>query len=82
MAGLEIRTKGKYRCLKRTNENSFVSLGVGLGKVETPIHVRVTSVAGEQVKSTIPSVKNDVSFPSTVQFTSIRAGGRSAMCLH
>lgn len=73
-AGLEVLQNGRYRCLNKVNDNYFESLGVGLAKVEFPLTVRVTSVSGQQLVSTIPEMKNDVSFPTNIQYSGIDVG--------
>ena len=71
-AGIEVIVKNKYHCLTRQSDNFFV--GTNLGKFSTPLRVRLTSITGEQVETTIRQIKNDVSFPSGVQFKGIKSG--------
>jgi len=71
-AGIEVIVKDKYHCLTRVSDNFFV--GSGLGKFSIPLRVRLTSITGEQVDTTIGEIKNDVSFPSGVQFKGIKSG--------
>ena len=69
-AGIEVIVKDKYHCLTRVSDNFFV--GSNLGKFSTPLHVRLTSITGEQVKTVIQGIRNDVSIPSGVQFKGIK----------
>jgi len=70
-AGIEVMVNKKYRCLTRQSDNFFV--GVNFGKFSTPLRVRLTAITGEQVQTTIQKIKNDVSFPSRVQFKGIKS---------
>jgi len=72
-AGIEVLVNGKYHCLTRVNDNFFV--GMGLGKFSVPLRVRLTAITGEQIDATIPEIRNDVSFPSGLQFSGINGGG-------
>ena len=72
-AGIEIIVKYKSHCLTRHGDNFFV--GTGFGKLSTPLRVRLTSITGEQVETTINKIENDVSLPSGVQFKGINGGG-------
>ncbi|XP_078352117.1 uncharacterized protein LOC144636790 [Oculina patagonica] len=69
-AGMEVLVNNKYHCLTRQPDNFFV--GMGLGKFSTPLKVRLTAITGERVKTTISEIKNDVSFPSSVQYKGIK----------
>ncbi|KAL9952158.1 hypothetical protein ACROYT_G039371 [Oculina patagonica] len=71
-AGIEVLVNGMYHCLTRQTDNFFV--GMGLGKFPTPMKVRLTAITGEQVVTTIPEIKNDVSFPTSVQYKGINGG--------
>jgi len=77
-AGIEVIVKDKYHCLTRVSDNFFV--GSGLGKFSIPLRVRLTSITGEQVDTTIGEIKNDVSFPSGVQFKGIKSGSKPFKC--
>ena len=50
---------------------------MGLGKFSVPLRVRLTAITGEQIDATIPEIRNDVSFPSGLQFSGINGGGKS-----
>ena len=65
---------GKYRCLTRVPDNFFV--GTGLGKLSVPLRVRLTSITGQQIHASIRDIKNDVTYPSNVQFKGIKSGGK------
>lgn len=69
-AGIEIMVGKNYHCLARKMDNFFV----GNGKFSTPLRVRLTAITGEQVETTIKSIKNDVNFSSGVQFKGIKSG--------
>ncbi|KAJ7319183.1 hypothetical protein OS493_036471 [Desmophyllum pertusum] len=73
-AGIEVMVKDKYHCLTRKPDNFFV--GSGLGKFSTPLHVRLTAITGEQVETSIPDIKNDVSYPTNVQYKGINGGSK------
>jgi len=77
-AGIEVIVKNKYHCLTRQSDNFFV--GTNLGKFSTPLRVRLTSITGEQVETTIRQIKNGVSFPSGVQFKGIKSGSKPLKC--
>ncbi|KAJ7323483.1 hypothetical protein OS493_031408 [Desmophyllum pertusum] len=72
-AGIEVKVKDKWHCLKRKPDNYFV--GTGLGEFSTPLHVRLTAITGEQVETSIPEIKDNFSFPTSVQFKGINNGG-------
>jgi expansin (peptidoglycan-binding protein) len=74
-AGLEALIGGRFHCLKRSTDNFFV--GMGLGRVNFPLRVRLTSISGEQVEAFIPDLKNDFSYPSNIQYSGIKVGGKS-----
>ena len=65
-AGIEALVNGKYHCLSRVTDNFFV--GTGLGKFSVPLRVRLTAITGEQIEATIPDIRNDFSYPTSVQF--------------
>ena len=69
-AGVEIYAGDRYRCLKRVPDNFFV--GSGMGPLEFPLKVRLTSITGQQRQATIKELKNDVSIPSNVQFSGLK----------
>ena len=70
--GLEIFHNGRWICLPRTDDNFFL---VGSrNKIEFPLRVRLTSVSGERVESTITELKNDVDLTSSVQFSGFIKG--------
>ena len=73
-AGIEVLVNGKYHCLTRVNDNFFV--GTRLGKIPTPLRVRLTAITGEQVVTTISEIKNDFSFSSAVQYKGIKGGSK------
>lgn len=68
-AGIEVLVRGKYHCLTRVNDNFFV--GMGLGRLSVPLRVRLTAITGEQLHTTVPAIKNDVTFASEVQYQGI-----------
>lgn len=70
--GLEILHNRKWVCLPRTEDNYFL---IGSpNKVKFPLRVRLTSVSGEQLESTIPELKNAVDITSSVQFSGFIKG--------
>ncbi|KAL9952159.1 hypothetical protein ACROYT_G039372 [Oculina patagonica] len=69
-AGIEVLVNGKYHCLARQTDNFFV--GTGLGKFSTPLKVRLTAINGKQVETTISEIRNDVSFPTSVQYKGMK----------
>lgn len=71
-AGMELLVNGRYHCMKRVSDNFFIASG--LGKMETPLSVRLTAINGYQVTTRIPEIKNDFDFPSKVQFKGIKRG--------
>lgn len=71
-AGMELLINGRYHCMKRVSDNFFIASG--LGKMETPLSVRLTAINGYQVTTRIPEIKNDFDFPSKVQFKGIKRG--------
>ena len=71
-AGMELLVNGRYHCMKRVSDNFFIASG--LGKMETPLRVRLTAINGYQVTTRIPEIKNDFDFPSKVQFKGIKRG--------
>ena len=71
-AGMELLVNGRYHCMKRVSDNFFIASG--LGKMETPLSVRLTAINGYQVTTRIPEIKNDFDFPSKVQFKGIKHG--------
>lgn len=70
--GLEISHNGKWICLPRSDDNYFL-LG-SRNRIQFPLRVRLTSVSGEQVESTITELKNDVDITSSVQFSGFIKG--------
>lgn len=70
--GLEISHNGKWICLPRTDDNYFL-MG-SRSRIQFPLRVRLTSVSGEQVESTITELKNDVDITSSVQFSGFIKG--------
>ncbi|XP_022807363.1 uncharacterized protein LOC111344405, partial [Stylophora pistillata] len=65
--GLEIFHGVRWICLPRTDDNFFL---VGsASKIGFPLRIRLTSVSGEQVESTITELKNGVDLTSSVQFS-------------
>ena len=75
-----MKVNGKYRCLTRVPDNFFV--GGNLGKVSTPLRVRLTSITGEQVETTIPKIDNDVNIQSNVQYKGIKNGSKYAESIY
>ncbi len=75
-AGIEVLVNGKYHCLVRQTDNFFV--GTGLGKFSTPLKVRLTAINGKQVETTIAEIKNDVSFPTSVQYKGMKCASKYA----
>ena len=71
-AGMELLVNGRYHCMKRVSDNFFIASG--LGKMETPLSVRLTAINGYQVTTRISEIKNDFEFPSKVQFKGIKRG--------
>lgn len=71
-AGMELLVNGRYHCMKRVSDNFFIASG--LGKMGTPLSVRLTAINGYQVTTRIPEIKNDFDFPSKVQFKGIKRG--------
>ena len=71
-AGMELLVNGMYHCMKRVSDNFFIASG--LGKMGTPLSVRLTAINGYQVTTRIPEIKNDFDFPSKVQFKGIKRG--------
>ena len=71
---MEVLVNNRFHCLTRVRDNFFV--GMRLGRFQTPLRVRLTSVSGEQVEALIPDIKDDVSFPASVQFAGINGGGK------
>ena len=70
--GLEILHNRKWVCLPRTEDNYFL---IGSpNRVKFPLRVRLTSVSGEQLESTIAELKNDVDITSSVQFSGFIKG--------
>lgn len=70
--GLEIFQSGRWICLPRADDNFFL---VGSpNKINFPLRVRLTSVSGEQVESTITELKNNVDLTSSVQFSGFIKG--------
>ncbi|KAK3715060.1 hypothetical protein QZH41_012124, partial [Actinostola sp. cb2023] len=72
-AGLEALIGGRFHCLKRSTDNFFV--GMGLGRVDFPMRVRLTSISGQKLEAFIPDLKNDFSYPSSIQYSGINVGG-------
>ena len=70
--GLEILQNGRWICLQRTDDNYFL-MG-SPNRVQFPLRVRLTSVSGEQVESTITELKNDKDITSSVQFSGFMKG--------
>ncbi len=70
--GLEISHNGKWICLPRTDDNYFL-MG-SRNRIQFPLQVRLTSVSGEQVESTITELKNGVDITSSVQFSGFIKG--------
>ena len=63
---------GKWVCLPRTEDNFFL---LGLAhRIKFPLRVRLTSVSGEQLESTIREFKNDEDIASPVQFSGFTKG--------
>ena len=71
-AGVEIFHNGKWICLPRSDDNFFL-LG-SRNRIKFPLRVRLTSVSGEQVESTITELKNDVDITSSEQFSGFTKG--------
>ena len=71
-AGMELLVNGRYHCMKRVSDNFFIASG--LGKMGTPLSVRLTAINGYQVTTRIPEIRNDFDFPSKVQFKGIKRG--------
>ena len=71
-AGMEILIDGKWVCMKRTADNYFIVNG--LGEIKFPMKVRVTSISGEQLESTLPDIKNDENIPSEIQYSGFKPG--------
>ena len=69
-----MKVNGKYRCLTRLPDNFFE--GRNLGKVSFPLRVRLTSITGQQVETTIPRLQNGVNFQSNVQYKGIKSGSK------
>ncbi|XP_068683269.1 uncharacterized protein [Montipora foliosa] len=78
--GLEVLHNGKWVCLPKTEDNYFL-LG-SPNRVKFPLRVRLTSVSGEQLESTISELRNDVDIASSVQFSGFIKGSdpRSIQC--
>lgn len=70
--GVEIFHNGKWICLPRSDDNFFL-MGSRNG-IKFPLRVRLTSISGEQVESTITELKNDVDIASSVQFSGFIKG--------
>ena len=70
--GLEISHDGRWICLPRSDDNFFI-MG-SRNRIQFPLRVRLTSVSGEQVESTITELKNDVDITSSVQFSGFIKG--------
>ena len=68
---------GKYHCMKREADNFFTL--TGLGKMDVPLRVRLTSITNEQIETTISEIKNGVSLPSDKQFSAFDAGSKCTM---
>lgn len=76
--GLEILHNGRWICLQRTDDNYFL-MG-SPNRVQFPLRVRLTSVSGEQVESTIAELKNDEDIISSVQFSGFIKGKSFHIC--
>ena len=76
--GLEILQNGRWICLQRTDDNYFL-MG-SPNRVQFPLRVRLTSVSGEQVESTITELKNDKDITSSVQFSGFMKGEPYHIC--
>ena len=63
---------GKWVCLPRTEDNFFL-MG-SARRIKFPLRVRLTSVSGEQLESTIREFKNDEDIASLVQFSGFIKG--------
>jgi len=70
--GVEISHNGKWICLPHSDDNFFL-MG-SRNRIKFPLRVRLTSVSGEQVESTITELKNDVDITSSVQFSGFTKG--------
>jgi len=70
--GVEIFHNGKWICLPRSDDNFFL-MG-SRNRIKFPLRVRLTSISGEQVESTITELKNDVDIASSVQFSGFIKG--------
>lgn len=70
--GVEIFHNGKWICLPRLDDNFFL-MG-SRNRIKFPLRVRLTSISGEQVESTITELKNDVDIASSVQFSGFIKG--------
>lgn len=70
--GVEISHNGKWICLPRSDDNYFL-MG-SRNRIRFPLQVRLTSVSGEQVESTITELKNDVDITSSAQFSGFIKG--------
>lgn len=70
--GLEILQNRKWLCLPRSEDNYFL---IGSPKrIKFPLRVRLTSISGEQLESSITEFKNDVDITSSVQFSGFIKG--------
>ena len=69
---------GKWVCLPKTEDNYFL-LG-SPNRVKFPLRVRLTSVSGEQLESTIGDLRNDVDIASSVQFSGFIKGMSVIRC--
>lgn len=78
--GLEILQNGRWICLQRTDDNYFL-MG-SPNRVQFPLRVRLTSVSGEQVESTITELKNDKDITSSVQFSGFMKGKPCHICFN
>ena len=73
---MEIKISGseEWVCLKKTEDNYFTCDGQGLDKLQFPISLRLTSIIGQQLETSLNEIQDTGNIATNIQYSGFSAG--------